>query len=671
MSSSPVRFAFSSPEGRKILREITNPPVLPFLPHDYSLKAAAAILDGHDVLCRTATAGGKTGTIAVTAIAMQLLQENPSTVPQFQIWYKPSPIILVICPTNALEINISIKMNAMGIKTCHLNSDVINKAVNSGMETEVWAEAKKSRIILLSPELLNSKTVREQLEFYKEDSALQARISLLVVDEAHLIYEWGKRFRKAFSQIGHTRNRLHNTRLRLLLLTATLRDGKPLDYVLGTFGLKEGRYLNLHRSNLRPEIRVTTSTLLSSLSTSFTFPELRWVLGLPGLTIIFVPDQNSALRLTLYLRSCNEYLARWIRKYDAMNDKDTYDQETMQLVNELQTDITGLMSLLIIATAILMVGIDLPGARRAIILSPKDIDEELQKLGRLLRNGLPGEIGEGFIYVSKRQMEQAKKMVEAESEGKDPSSVGGQKRNQTDDGKEGSHLPSMDISMAHRLTAQCQSVEINRRYANPPFAEPPCSCASCTEHPLPLNHPCLCSGCQPGMNERDILFRQQSIPREISGDAADEARRRAREAGRLDHLSLSDESGNSSESQPITKESTETIRNHLFQLDEELYEKNIGNEAGIFVPASVVGVIVQNFWTATHSRDSLKSLLQPFPTKTEWADAIWTTLYTKTVPEIRTRHDKRQETEEEETLQKRLKKMSVERVEQPAALNPV
>lgn len=98
-------FAFYSNEGRKTIRDIARQH-LPFDPHDYSIEVAARILDGQDVLVRTACAGGKTGTIALIAVLLRELRKDESLVKYLELPREGNPIIVVVCPTNALELDI-------------------------------------------------------------------------------------------------------------------------------------------------------------------------------------------------------------------------------------------------------------------------------------------------------------------------------------------------------------------------------------------------------------------------------------------------------------------------------------------------------------------------------------------------------------------------------------
>jgi len=132
------------------------------------------------------------------------------------------------------------------ISAIALNGDVLSAAQTSGTRADLWDRARASRVVLMSPELLKSDVVRVELNLDGTSSKFKQRCTVLVCDEAHLVWSWGRHWREAYVQIGPMRNRLHD-RTRLLLLTATLRK-RALEYVLSTFGLTRGHYFDMHRS---------------------------------------------------------------------------------------------------------------------------------------------------------------------------------------------------------------------------------------------------------------------------------------------------------------------------------------------------------------------------------------------------------------------------------------
>jgi superfamily II DNA/RNA helicase len=96
---------FQSSEGRVLIRKIAQDHGLPFDPHDFTLDAIGALLDQKDVLVRAATGAGKTGIIALASISLTALHQTLRPHP-YNVWWPDQPVSIVICPTNALEVNI-------------------------------------------------------------------------------------------------------------------------------------------------------------------------------------------------------------------------------------------------------------------------------------------------------------------------------------------------------------------------------------------------------------------------------------------------------------------------------------------------------------------------------------------------------------------------------------
>ncbi|KAJ7599073.1 hypothetical protein C8J56DRAFT_181498 [Mycena floridula] len=145
-------FIFYSADGIKLCREIAQK-YLPYDPHDYSLEAVGHIAQGNDVLVRSGCASGKTGIIALLAIILLEFGNNPSAIPgATRQKFVKDPAIVVICPTNALEVDIETKLAKLKIKAI-----AINAALLAAAETDLWTQAAvNATVILLSPEKLGS-----------------------------------------------------------------------------------------------------------------------------------------------------------------------------------------------------------------------------------------------------------------------------------------------------------------------------------------------------------------------------------------------------------------------------------------------------------------------------------------------------------------------------------
>ncbi|KAJ3841821.1 P-loop containing nucleoside triphosphate hydrolase protein, partial [Lentinula raphanica] len=359
-------------------------------------------MDNVDCLFRSACGSGKTGVLALIALCITKIGLNPDIVPMScRSSFPKNPVILVICPTDALEIDLECKLKRYKINAVAINSNLCAKAARKE-ERNLWDIAKSSDVILLAPEQLEGRGLTEALS----DAQFRQRIYLLVVDEVHLVDQWSKSFRKAYGRIGDARNRLGDN-TRLLLLTATLREGGPYDLILKKFDLIPGRFLDLHRSNLRPEVRVTTTILPSSPNSAFTFPFLSWVVGLQGISIIFTRNRTLTLKIALYLMQTNPEYTHKIRKCDSTNDPDEYDAETYRM-----TKVDILSGLVLVSTSVLTLGMDIPNVRRVITLEPTEFEQEIQEEGRVLRQRSKNDIAEAYAYFSQATYDLAVKMVE-------------------------------------------------------------------------------------------------------------------------------------------------------------------------------------------------------------------------------------------------------------------
>ncbi len=484
---------------------------------------------------------------------------------------------------------------------------------------DLWSRAKtEDNVILLSPEQLEGNSFRSALD----DQEFAESIYLLVVDEAHLTYTWSKEFRKAYGRIGQLRNRL-NRDARLLLLSATLRPGSPYKAVTDTFDLVPGRFHDIHRSNLRPEIRVITSIIHSSLTTSLNFPDLQWIIGLKGISIIFTRDRSLALRIALYLKRVDPPYADTIRKCDSTNESD-YDHDTRMAIRE-GDHANGLI---LVATTILTLGIDIPNVVRVIILDPIEFDEEIQQMGRLLRQKEKGCVGEAYVYVSQSTLEKAEEMVKAHKAAKEGNKIPVTQKKATKKGYNQAKPspPSLSLSMAYRLVAPCVTVEQNRQYGNPD-SDPLCFCQSC--HLLgPRRTECLCSGCKPGTCERDMIAKvkegprrdnldivtsqNENLPRELQPDTAPVMPNSVKPVKKLVDKNM----------RKYVTEKLVTLREQMIDEPNTNYSRHGLYTPEDIIPDAVIPLILDNFFRLD-SPKILSQLTEAHQLYPDWINAIW------------------------------------------------
>ncbi|KAL1674911.1 P-loop containing nucleoside triphosphate hydrolase protein, partial [Schizophyllum commune] len=224
-------------------------------PHDHQLDVVTHTLDRTDVLAITYTGSGKSGYIYMAVTIINAILEDPDICPT--AIFPRSPLVLVICPTIALEEDLERKM-----KKYNIESLVISKARRDALRKrriDIFEQAKTPslRVLLLTPEMLSSDSFAALLN----DSTFQTRPVALMVDEAHLMYTWGRQFRTEYLQIGNARDRFAS-RPALVAFTATLRKGptpdtSPLHCVQRFLGFVPNQFHFVRRSCARYEMRFT------------------------------------------------------------------------------------------------------------------------------------------------------------------------------------------------------------------------------------------------------------------------------------------------------------------------------------------------------------------------------------------------------------------------------
>ncbi|KAJ2929589.1 hypothetical protein H1R20_g7502, partial [Candolleomyces eurysporus] len=145
-----------------------------------------------------------------------------------------------------------------------------------------------------------------------------------------------------------------------------------------------------------------------------------------------------------------------------------------------------------IATDTLSVGWDSQHTQDAIILGePDDLDEFLQKIGRVGRNHHLVKHPRTFLYYSRKAMDNAQHVLD-HSEASNKPLV-----SHLNPGAKLKPSVTMDHSISDFLLAKCYPDNINKQYNNPVNKEP-CTCPRCSAMPsLNSNNICICSGCQP------------------------------------------------------------------------------------------------------------------------------------------------------------------------------
>jgi len=148
-----------------------------------------SIIEGHDTLALLPTGGGKSITYQVPALVLP-------------------GIALVISPLIALMKDQVLRLKSLGIASEFLHSGLSAREIDRLLDNCIYG---KTKLLYISPERLSSSLFLERVK--------KMPVSLLAVDEAHCISQWGYDFRPAYLKIGDFRN--HLGKVPVLALTAT------------------------------------------------------------------------------------------------------------------------------------------------------------------------------------------------------------------------------------------------------------------------------------------------------------------------------------------------------------------------------------------------------------------------------------------------------------------
>jgi len=340
--------------------------------------------------------------------------------------------------------------------------------------SDMWARASESgsRILLLSPEQLISK----RLEKLVDNVAFRKRVCLLAVDEVHLLDSWGDSFRKAYQQIQYVRARFESN-LVAIAMTATLLPGDQTDRVCDFVRLQN--YHTIRRSNRRPEIQLLFHVLSYGIE-NWKFPDLRWVIDdmQRKKIIIFCTSIRGGFRVYSYLwRQLDSPLSvrgEQLRMYNALNWSD-YNLRTRELMRKQDG------CRVIVATDILMVGIDFPDIDDVVIVGhPSHTNDYLQKIGRAGRDRTLVSNPRGITYITSHAMTMARQELGV----KQPKRKRRVTKKPKTSSKKITPKSPMSRSMAELILSSCKTTSLDTLYENPPLdGLLRCNCSGCVTKP--------------------------------------------------------------------------------------------------------------------------------------------------------------------------------------------
>ncbi|MBL4806038.1 MAG: DNA helicase RecQ [Rhodobacteraceae bacterium] len=302
----------------------------------------AAIDAGRDVLTIMPTGGGKSLCFQLPALSRD-------------------GVTVVISPLIALMRDQVSSLQAAGVVAGALTSGNTEEETNAVFDQ---LEAGTLKLLYMAPERLANMGTMNMLS--------RINVSLLAVDEAHCVSQWGHDFRPDYLKIGDLRARLNN--VQTIALTATADADTRAEIIAKLFGTKAPKVFlgGFDRPNLTLAFEPKNGPRKQVLD------YVRARKGAPG--IIYCSSRNKTEQLAAALRAEGHTALSY---HAGMAPEARRDAEYQFKTRD---------GLVMCATIAFGMGVDKPDIRFVLHADlPKSIESYYQEVGRAGRDGAPAE----------------------------------------------------------------------------------------------------------------------------------------------------------------------------------------------------------------------------------------------------------------------------------------
>ncbi len=312
---------------------------------------------------------------ASTLLGCMATGEGKSIIGIMPQFFEQKGLTIVIVPTVSLAID---QLRTSSIY--FVNKKNKPKAYYSGLSSSEKAEIYKDiaegnlPILYISPEgLLNESFKNRILE-----AAREGFVNRLIIDEAHIIEDWGEQFRTEFQLLSSFRRILlkaSKRQLKTILLSATFTEDTIA--LLKRLFSEGDNFIEIRGDSLRREPQYYVKKCKNSIEKLDKLKEIIYLLPRPLIIYVIRPDMAEYLKKELNNMNINSI--------DVFTGKISKREERENMINRWIDNDTDIM----IATSAFGMGVDKKDVRTVIHYSiPESINRFYQEVGRGGRDGI-------------------------------------------------------------------------------------------------------------------------------------------------------------------------------------------------------------------------------------------------------------------------------------------